>query len=84
MRYEEAIAAYNRVIQNYPKADQVPWAYYKRGLVQRRLARTEEARASLEMAIKTATGTGAVMELAKQQLDGLTRAPAAPPPAQRP
>jgi TolA-binding protein len=84
MRYEDAINAYNRVIQNYPKGDQVPWAYYKRGLVQRRLARTEEARASLEMAVKTATGTGGVADLAKQQLDGLTRAPAAAPAPQRP
>ena len=79
MRYEEAIGAYNRVIQNYPKGDQVPWAYYKRALVQRRLGRTDEARASLELAIKTAPGPGGVSELAKQQLDGLTRAPATAP-----
>ena len=78
MRYDEAIAAYNRVIQNYPKGDQVPWAYYKRALVQRRLGRTDEARTSLEMAIKTAPGPGGVSELAKQQLDGFTRAPATP------
>ena len=82
MRFEEAIAAYNAVIQNYPKGDQVPWAYYKRGLVQRRLGRTDEARASQEMAIKTAPGVESnIAVLAKQQLDGLTRepAPAAPP-----
>jgi TolA-binding protein len=83
MRFEEAIAAYNRVIQNYPKGDQVPWAYYKRALTQMRMGRTEEARSSLESAIKSAPGTASeVAVLAKQRLDGLTRAPAATP--QRP
>ena len=80
MRFEDAIAAYNRVIQNYPKGDQVAWAYYKRASALRRLERTDEARASLEMAIKTAPGPGGVRELAQQQLDGLKRAPAAAPP----
>lgn len=75
-RFEEAIAAYNRVIQNYPKEDQAPWAYYKRGLVQRRLKRTDEARASLEMAIKS--GNNEAAALAKQNLDGLIKESAAP------
>ncbi len=80
MRFEEAIAAYNRVIQNYPKGDQVPWAYYKRALVQRRLERNDEARASLEMAIKTAPGSESqVSVLATQILGGLSKTPAAPP-----
>ena len=77
-RFEEALAAYNAVIQNYPKGDQVPWAYYKRGVTQRRLGRLDEARASLELAIKAAPGAESnVAVLAKQQLDGLTRTPAA-------
>jgi TolA-binding protein len=85
MRFEQAIAAYNRVIQNYPKGDQLPWAYYKRALVQRRLGRTDEARASLEAAIKTAPGAESnVAVLAKQQLDGLARTPAATATPQRP
>jgi TolA-binding protein len=84
MRFEEAIAAYNRVIQNYPKSDQVPWAYYKRALAMLRLERRDEARASLELAIKTAPGNDSqVAVLAKQVLDGLTRAPASAP-ASRP
>jgi TolA-binding protein len=84
-RLEEAVAAYNRVIQNYPNGDQVPWAYYKRALVERQLQRPEMARASLEAAIKSA-GSEAhpVSSLAKQILDGLTRAPAAPAAPQRP
>src|SRR5690606_16649112 len=47
-RYDEAIAAYNRVIQSYPGGDQVAWAYYKRALVERRQERPDLARASLE------------------------------------
>jgi TolA-binding protein len=79
-KFEEAIVAYNLVIQNYPRGDQVAWAYYKRGIVQRRVDRPDEARASLDMAIKL--GNDQVTQLAKQQLDGLART--APPAAQRP
>ena len=46
------MAAYNLVIQNYPKGDQVPWAYYKRGLAQGRLRQRRAARASFEQAMK--------------------------------
>ena len=85
MRFDEAITAYNRVIQNYPAGDQVPWAYYKRALVERRQERPEIARASLEAAIKAAgTEDHPVMILAKQVLDGLTRTPAASAPPRRP
>jgi tol-pal system protein YbgF len=51
-RFEAAAAAYNLVIQNYPKGDQVPWAYYKRGIAQSRLGQTAAARASFEAAVK--------------------------------
>ncbi len=50
--FEQAITAYNVVIQNYSKTDQVPWAYYKRGLSQSRLQQTAAARASYETVIK--------------------------------
>ena len=83
MRFEQAIAAYNRVIQNYPKSEQVPWAYYKRALAMLRLERRDEARASLEMALKSAPGDDSqVYVLAKQVLEGLTSAPA--PASKRP
>jgi TolA-binding protein len=72
-KFEEAIAAYNGVIQNYPKGDQVAWAYYKRAVVQRRVGRPDEARASYEMAIKLG-GDDAVAIQAKQGLSGLERA----------
>lgn len=79
-RFAEAIAAYNLVIQNYPKGDQLPWAYYKRGVVQDRLQQAEDARASFELAIKTAPGAESnVAVLAKQNLDRIARrAPARP------
>ena len=78
-RFEEAIAAYNQVIQNYPMSEWVAWAYYKRGTAQRRLKRTDEARASLETAIKL--GNNEAAALARQQLDGLLREAATQPPA---
>jgi TolA-binding protein len=76
-KFEEAIAAYNGVIQNYPKGDQVAWAYYKRAVVQRRVGRPDEARASYEMAVKLG-GDEAVAIQAKQGLSGLERAAPAP------
>lgn len=85
MRYDEAIAAYNRVIQSYPNGDQVAWAYYKRALVERRQERPELARASLEAAVKSAgDDSHPVHSLATQILDGLTRAPANSTAPQRP
>ena len=83
-RLEQAIAAYNRVIQTYPNGDQVAWAYYKRALVERQLQRPEMARASLEAAIKSADDAHPVSSLAKQVLDGLTGVPPAPAAPQRP
>jgi TolA-binding protein len=50
-RFEQAIAAFSQVIQNYPKENQAPWAYYKRGLAQSRLGQTAAARASFEAAV---------------------------------
>ena len=74
-KFEEAIAAYNLVIQNYPKSDQVGWAYYKRAVVLRRVGRAAEARTSYEMAVKL--GDEVVATQAKQGLAGLDRTPPA-------
>jgi TolA-binding protein len=79
-KFEEAIAAYNVVIKNYPKGDQVAWAYYKRAVVLRRVGRLPEARASYEMAVKI--GDDQVSNAAKNGLAGLDRA--APPAPQKP
>jgi tol-pal system protein YbgF len=66
--WEQALAAYNLVIQNYPKSDQIPWAYYKRGLVQSRLGQTANARVSFETVVKQFPETEpAVMSLSRLQ-----------------
>ena len=66
------------MIQNYPKSDQIPWAYYKRGLVQSRLGQTANARVSFETVVKQFPDTEpAVMSLSRlQSLD--STAPPAP------
>jgi TolA-binding protein len=74
-RFDEALAAYNLVIQNHPKSEWVPWAYYKRGLTQGRLGRVDEQRTSFEQAAKFPNSEAAI--LAKSRLDGLSRT--APP-----
>ena len=65
---EQALAAYNLVIQNYPKGDQLSWAYYKRGLVQSRLGQTAGARVSFETVVKQFPDTEpAIMALSRLQ-----------------
>lgn len=79
--FAEAIAAYNLVIQNYPKGDQVPWAYFKRGLAQSRLGQTANARVSFETVVKQFPDTEAsVMALSRlQSLDSTPSPPATAP-----
>jgi len=78
--FEQAIAAYNLVIQNYPKGDQVGWAYFKRGLSQTRLGQSANARVSFETVVKQFPDTEpAVMALARLQALENTAAPATPP-----
>jgi len=78
-RFEAAIAAYNLVIQNYPKSDQIPWAYYKRGMSQLRLGQTAAARASFEITVKQFSDSEAgIQALSRlQSLDATV--PAVPP-----
>ena len=77
-RFEQAIAAFTQVIQNYPKENQVPWAYYKRGLAQSRLGQTAAARASFESAVKLFPDTEPGV-LSLSRLQGMDSTP--PPPA---
>lgn len=73
-RYQEAIAAYNQVIQNYPAgSNSMPQAYYKRGAAQDRLKDVDAARASWEYVIKTWPDSDAA-RLAKQNLDRVNTA----------
>ena len=71
-KFPEAIGAYNLVIQNYPGANAVPDAYYKRGLAQERLGQTDAARNSWETVTKSYPDSDAG-RLAKQNLDRLGR-----------
>jgi tol-pal system protein YbgF len=66
----EAVAAYDRVIGNYPGSGSVPTAYYKRGLALARLSETARARESYETLIKQFPDAPEA-SLAKQRLDGL-------------
>ncbi len=67
-RFEPAIAAYNKEIQNYPNSDQIPWAYFKRGISQNALQQAAAARASFEALIKQyPESEPAVMALARLQ-----------------
>ena len=47
-REDEALAAYDRLIANYPGGDFVPKGYYKRGLVYERLGQRDRAKESWE------------------------------------
>jgi tol-pal system protein YbgF len=73
-KFDEAIAAYNKVITNYPTGTEVPQAYYKRGLAQERLGQVDRARESWETVIKLFPESDAAL-LAKQRLDRLARPP---------
>ena len=68
----EAVAAYDRVIANYPDSPSVPQAYYKRGMSYERLGEAARARESYEAVIKQFPESGQAT-LAKQRLDGLNR-----------
>ena len=80
-RFEQAITAFSQVIQNYPKENQAPWAYYKRGLAQSRLGQTAAARASFEAAVKLFPDTEPGV-LSLSRLQGIDSA-AAPPTTPR-
>ena len=67
----DAIAAYDRVIANYPGSPSVPTAYYKRGISFERLGEPARARESYEALIKQFPDTQEAT-LAQQRLVGLT------------
>jgi tol-pal system protein YbgF len=71
-RWEDAVAAYNAVIQNYQTSSIVPETYYKRGLAEERLGRIDAARTSWETVVKTHPDSDGA-RLARQGLDRLAR-----------
>jgi tol-pal system protein YbgF len=64
----DAIAAYDRVIANYPGSSSVPTAYYKRGMTFERLGEPARARESYETVIKQFPDTQQAT-LARQRLE---------------
>ena len=71
----EALAAYDRVIANYPGSASVPTAYYKRGMTYERLGDQARARESYEAVIKQFPDTMQAT-LAKQRVEPANRPPA--------
>jgi tol-pal system protein YbgF len=68
----EAVAAYDRVIGNYPGSPSVPQAYYKRGVALQALSEIDRAKESFEAVIKQFPDSTAAT-LAKQGLDRINR-----------
>jgi TolA-binding protein len=71
---EQAVAAYDRLIANYPNGDRnlIAMAYYKRGLALARLKQDDRARESWQTAIQKFPDSDAA-RLAKQSLDRLPK-----------
>ena len=67
-----AIEAYDRAIQNYPKAPGVPDAYYRKGIALKNLKQPDRAREAFEYVVKTYPDSDAAL-LARQQLPPPTR-----------
>jgi tol-pal system protein YbgF len=68
----EAVAAYDRVIANYPGSASVPTAYYKRGRAFEDLGDVDKARESFEAVNKQFPDSPAA-QLARQRLETLKR-----------
>lgn len=68
----DAVAAYDRVIANYPGSPSVPTAYYKRGMAFERLGEPARARESYEALLKQFPDTQQAV-LAKQRLEPANR-----------
>ena len=64
------MAAYDRVIANYPSSNTLPDVYYKRGLALSSLGQIPQARESWETAVKNYPDSDAG-RLAKQALERL-------------
>jgi TolA-binding protein len=68
----EAVAAYERVIANYPSSPSVPQAYYKRGLALQGIGQNDKARESFETVIKQFPDSPQAT-LAKQRIEPANR-----------
>ena len=71
-KFDNALAAYDRLIAAHPTSEQIPNARVRRGEVLTELGRVKEARAEYELVIKDSRNTDAAI-LAKQRLAALDR-----------
>ena len=69
-RFQDALAAYNAVIERYPTSNTLPDAYFKRGMALKALGQVSQAKDSLSFVIRTYPSSDAAF-LAKQALDQL-------------
>jgi tol-pal system protein YbgF len=69
-RFQDAIVAYNQVIDRHPSSNTLPDTYYKRGMAQKALGQAAQAKESLSFVVKTYPSTDAAF-LARQALDQL-------------
>jgi TolA-binding protein len=76
-KFDQAISAYSQAIQNFPSGDQIPLAYYKRGVAYAELKQNDQARESWEQLLKLFPNSSEAI-LAKSGLDRINR-PTAPP-----
>lgn len=71
-KHQDAIAALQKVISDYPQSNSVPAAYYKLGLSYQALKQDDLARKAFDVVMKNYPAT-AEASLAKQALDRMTR-----------
>jgi tol-pal system protein YbgF len=71
-KYADAVAAYDRVVANYPGTSSVPTAYYKRGLSLEQLKEPDRARDSYDTVIKEFADSQQAT-LARQALERMSR-----------
>ena len=71
-KFQEAVAALQKVISDYPQSNSVPAAYYKLGLSYQALKQDDLARKAFELVMKNHPST-AEASLAKQALDRMAR-----------
>jgi tol-pal system protein YbgF len=72
-KFKEALAAYQRVISDYPKTETVPSAYYKMGLTYQSLKQPDLARQAFETILKEFDASVVEYMLARQNLERLRK-----------
>jgi tol-pal system protein YbgF len=70
-KFKEALAAFQRVISDYPKTETIPSAYYKLGVTYEQLKQPELARQAFETILKEFDASVVEYMLARQRLERL-------------